>query len=136
MSNAKTTSSAASDRRWYQRLGPGLITACVVIGPGSILTSSNVGGKFGYGLSWVVVVAVVFMLVYMSMGARLGVSVSQSAGSLIAERIGRWFAVLIGVSVFFISAAFQFGNNLAFATGLPAGPSAFRIGKLFGKVTS
>jgi Mn2+/Fe2+ NRAMP family transporter len=112
MSNEKTTSSAASDRRWYQRLGPGLITACVVIGPGSILTSSNVGARFGYGRSWVVVVAVAFMLVYMSMGARLGVSVRQSAGTLIAERVGRWFAVLIGISVFFISAAFQFGNNL------------------------
>jgi Mn2+/Fe2+ NRAMP family transporter len=106
-----STAEPAS-KKWYQRLGPGLITACVVIGPGSILTSSNVGGRFGYGLSWVVVIAVVFMLTYMSMGARLGVSVNQSAGSLIADRLGRWFAVLIGVSVFFISAAFQFGNNL------------------------
>lgn len=99
-------------RRWYQRIGPGLITACVVIGPGSILTSSNVGARYGYGLSWVVVVSVFFMLIYMSMGARLGVSVGMSSGSLIADRIGRWMAVLIGISVFFISAAFQFGNNL------------------------
>ena len=111
MSTAEPTGTATS-KKWHQRLGPGLITACVVIGPGSILTSSNVGGRYGYSLSWVVVVAVVFMLVYMSMGARLGVSVNQSAGSLIAERLGRWFAVLIGISVFFISAAFQFGNNL------------------------
>ena len=28
----------AKRRRWYQRIGPGLITACVVIGPGSIMT--------------------------------------------------------------------------------------------------
>ena len=112
MSHDATTTSATSNRRWYQRLGPGLITACVVIGPGSIMTSSNVGGRYGYGLSWVVVVAVVFMLVYMSLGARLGVSTLQSPGTLIAGKVGRWFAILIGVSVFFISAAFQFGNNL------------------------
>jgi len=97
---------------WYRRLGPALITACVVIGPGSILTSSNVGVKYGYSLSWVVIVSVFFMLVFMSMGARLGVSTKESAGTLIANRVGRWFAVLIGISVFFISAAFQFGNNL------------------------
>jgi Mn2+/Fe2+ NRAMP family transporter len=71
-----------------------------------------VGAQNGYGLSWVVVIAVFFMLVFMSMGARLGVSVSKSAGTILADRIGRWFAVLIGISVFFISAAFQFGNNL------------------------
>ena len=114
MSSAQQSAGVGSTRtrRWYQRLGPGLITACVVIGPGSILTSSNVGAVNGYGLSWVVVVAVFFMLIYMSMGARLGVSIGKSAGTLIAERIGRWFAILIGVSVFFISAAFQFGNNL------------------------
>ncbi len=106
------STSPVNIRPWYQRLGPALITACVVIGPGSILTSSNVGAQSGYGLSWVVVVSVAFMLVFMSMGARLGVSNEKSAGTLLAERVGRWFAVLIGISVFFISAAFQFGNNL------------------------
>ena len=49
--------AATSGRKWYQRLGPGLITACVVIGPGSILTSSKVGAANGYALTWVVVVA-------------------------------------------------------------------------------
>ncbi len=107
-----TTNSSPNARPWYQRIGPALITACVVIGPGSILTSSNVGVRNGYALSWVIVAAVVFMLAFMSMGARLGVSTDRSAGTLLAERIGRWFAVLIGVSVFFISSAFQFGNNL------------------------
>jgi Mn2+/Fe2+ NRAMP family transporter len=109
---ATTSTQSPSARPWYQRLGPGLITACVVIGPGSILTSSNVGVRNGYGLSWVVVVAVIFMLAFMSMGARLGVSSEKSTGTLLAERVGRWFAVLIGVCVFFISSAFQFGNNL------------------------
>ena len=53
-----------------------------------------------------------FMLVYMSLGAKLGVVTRQSIGTLVAARAGRWLAVLIGLSVFFISAAFQFGNNL------------------------
>lgn len=98
--------------RWYHRIGPGLITACVVIGPGSILTSSRVGATNGFSMSWVVLVAVAFMLVYTSLGAKLGVVAENSPGELIARNVGRWLAVLIGAGVFFISAAFQFGNNL------------------------
>ena len=105
-------SSSPTVRRWYERVGPGLITACVVIGPGSILTSSRVGAAYGYHMSWVVVMSVCFMLVYMTLGAKLGVVSDQSIGDLVSERAGRWLAALIGVGVFFISAAFQFGNNL------------------------
>ena len=63
-------------------------------------------------MSWVVVFAVFFMMVYMTLGAKLGVVAGQSSGTLVANRAGRWLAIAIGVSVFFISAAFQFGNNL------------------------
>lgn len=71
-------------------------------------------------MSWVVVGAVVFMMVYTSLGAKLGAVTDQSPGTLIAQRAGRWLSVLIGIGVFFISAAFQFGNNLGVH-------SAFRV---------
>jgi len=103
-------------RAWYQLIGPGLITACVVIGPGSILTSSKVGSANGYGMAWVVVLACVFMLIYMTLGARLGVTAGESPADLVAKRAGRWLAAVIGLGVFFISAAFQFGNNLGVAS--------------------
>jgi len=106
----------ATERRWYQRIGPGLVTACVVIGPGSILTSSQTGAAEGYGMSWVVVLAVCFMLVYMGLAAKVGVVSRETPGELIAPRAGRWLAVLIGLGVFFISASYQFGNNLGVAS--------------------
>jgi manganese transport protein len=109
MSNDTT---AAGSRPWYLRVGPGLITACVVIGPGSILTASKTGAKYGYGMSWVVAFAVIFMMVFTSMGARIGAVASKSMGDLLREKAGAWLAILIGCSVFFISASFQFGNNL------------------------
>ena len=109
---SSSTSDTVVDRPWYRRVGPGLITACVVIGPGSILSSSKIGAADGYSKSWVVVVAVVFMMTYMQMGARLGVLTGRAPGDLVAERAGRWLAALIGIGVFFIAAAFQFGNNL------------------------
>ena len=104
--------NAPAPRRWHRALGPGLITACVVIGPGSILTSSKVGAGHGYSMSWVVLVSAVFMLTFIQMAARLGAVAKESPGQLLAARAGRWLAVLIGVSIFFVASAFQFGNNL------------------------
>ncbi len=99
--------------RWYRRIGPSLITACVVIGPGSILTSSTVGANYGYSMLWVVVASVLFMLLYMTLGAKLGAVASGSPCDLIRDRVGRLLTILVGASVFFISAAFQAGNNIA-----------------------
>lgn len=115
---AATSTGSTLDRpsnlatRVLKSVGPGLVTACVVIGPGSILTSSRVGAANGFSRVWVVLIAVVFMLVYMTLGARLGVVTQRSAADLITERVGRWLAVLIGLGACFISSAYQFGNNL------------------------
>lgn len=111
---------STAPRKWYQALGPGLITACVVIGPGSILTSSKVGADNGFALSWVVVASVVFMLSFTTMAARLGVMAKDSPGKMLTDRVGRWLAMLVGVSVFFIASAFQFGNNLGVHTAFNA----------------
>jgi Mn2+/Fe2+ NRAMP family transporter len=107
-----TTADAAPHVRWYHRIGPGMITACVVIGPGSITTSSQVGAKYGYSMLWVVVFAVVMMLTFMTMSARIGAVAGASNGSLIAKHLGRWLAAFLSSCVFFMAAAFQFGNNL------------------------
>ncbi len=98
--------------RWYQRIGPGLITACVVIGPGSITTSSQVGAKYGYSMLWVIVISVALMLSFMTMAARLGVVSAASTATLISRHASRTLAVVIGLCAFFITAAFQFGNNV------------------------
>jgi len=39
-------------------LGPGFIIAAIVLGPGSITTSSKIGSEHGYSLLWVIVLAV------------------------------------------------------------------------------
>ena len=89
-----------------------MITACVVIGPGSVLTSSQVGAAEGYSRHWIVLAAALFMMVYMGLGAKLGAATGKSPGTLITQRAGRPFAALIGITVFLIAAVFQFTNNL------------------------
>ena len=103
----------------------------MVIGPGSILTSSKVGATDGYSMLWVVVVAVFLMAVYMRMGARLGVVSADSPGNLLAARpglLGRPLAVFIGCSVFFISASFSCRNQKSINKGLNIGPPTTGIG--------
>lgn len=112
--------NTSSDRPWYRRIGPGLITACVVIGPGSIMTSSSVGANQGYSMLWIVLVSVLFMLVYMTLGAKLGAVAKQSPCDLIRAKSGRPLAILLGCCVFFISAAFQSGNNIGVAAAFEA----------------
>ena len=61
---------------------------------------------------WVVVVACIFMMFFMSMGARIGVLAILSGNLLRALSGRKALAILVGLCVFFISTAFQFGNNL------------------------
>jgi NRAMP (natural resistance-associated macrophage protein)-like metal ion transporter len=111
---------APTSRPWYTRVGPGLITACVVIGPGSIMTSSSVGANSGYKMLWIILVSVLFMLVYMTMGAKLGAVADKSPGDLVRQKAGSWLAILVGICVFFISAAYQSGNNIGVAAAFEA----------------
>ena len=117
-----------------RRIGPGLITACVVIGPGSILTSSKIGAAHGYQLVWVLGVAAVLMMVYMTMGARLGMVADASPGEILTRHVGRWLAALIGISVFSIASCYQFGNSLgvyaAFSQFIPDNTSGGRTANL------
>ena len=116
MSEYETREEAPASRKWYQAIGPGIITACVVIGPGSILTSSKIGAANEFSMIWIVVIACIFMMFFMSMGARVGVVAKSSPANLIRQHLngplGKVLAIIVGISVFCISTAFQFGNNL------------------------
>jgi len=93
-------------------VGPALIVACVVLGPGSILTSSKVGCQFGDSMVWLLILAGVLMVGAVAGAARVGVSFDHSPCTELAQRLGRPVAVLAGLSVFCIAACFQFSNNL------------------------
>lgn len=101
-----------------RRVGPGIITAALVLGPGSILSASRVGAEFGYSLIWLLICAAIFMAVFASISARIGCVIEGSLLETIAARFGRWVAVVVGVSGWLVVAGYQFGNNLGVATAL------------------
>ena len=93
-------------------VGPAIITASVVLGPGSILSASKNGYRFGYSMTWVLVAAVVMMIGVTALSARLGVLLQETPCEELARRVGRPVAAIAGISLFLIAACFQFGNNL------------------------
>lgn len=106
--------------RWLRRIGPGIVTAAVVLGPGSILSTSQVGATYGYSLIWLLVAAAVFMIVYSTMSARFGCVSKQSLLDTVAASSGRWAAVILGVSAWLVTTGFQVGNNMGVTTGMEA----------------
>ncbi len=105
-------------KKLLQIIGPGFITASVVLGPGSIASASDVGARFGTDLLWLLVLAIVCMAAYVSMAARLGCCLEKPLLRVVAERYGAWLSIVLGISSFLVVAAFQFGNNLGVSTAL------------------
>jgi manganese transport protein len=92
--------------------GPGLITAALVFGPGSLTISTRLGAGYGYRLLWLIPVAVFFMIVFTRMAARIGISAGMPALQLIRAHYGRFAALLVAAGIFLITASFQSGNSI------------------------
>lgn len=99
-------------------VGPAIIVAAVVLGPGSILTSSQVGATTGLIGLLVIVVSVVLMIAMVALSARLGAVYEGSIGDELAKRIGRPLTVAVGLVLFVIIALFQSSNNIALIGGM------------------
>jgi manganese transport protein len=107
------TSSNAAPPGLRRSLGPALIVAAVVCGPGSILTASRVGAGFGHGMLWVLALAVFLMIGMTALAGRLGATLQGSPCTELARRVGRPTAVGVGLIIFLVVAGFQVSNNLA-----------------------
>ncbi len=95
-----------------------MIVASVVLGPGSILTNTKVGAGYGFSMVWVPLLAGGLMMGMVILGARLGVVLEGTMCDELAARIGRPFAALVGLTIFFVCAGFQFGNNFGVLAAL------------------
>lgn len=99
-STADSSAEQKSSRGFARAVGPAIIVACVVLGPGSILTSSRVGCEFGYELIWVLIGAGILMVGAVATSARVGVSLEGTPCTELANRLGRPVAAVAGIAVF------------------------------------
>ncbi|MGQ9661874.1 MAG: Nramp family divalent metal transporter [Kiritimatiellia bacterium] len=105
-------------KRLASSLGPGLITAALVLGPGSVTVVSRAGATRGFRLVWVVAGAGILMAAFTSMAARIGSATTESLLSLVRRLYGRWLALLMGICAFLVCACFQTGDNLGVSVSL------------------
>lgn len=99
-------------KRWLAAIGPGIVTAAIVFGPSKITITSKMGALYGYDLLWVVVLAIFFMIVFTSMGSRIGFATQQTLLSTIRDQYGKWVSGLVGIGVFLVATSFQAGNAI------------------------
>lgn len=105
-------------KRFFQSIGPAMIVAAVVLGPGSILTSAKVGASFGLVALPVAVCSTVLMIAMVALSARLGAVYENSLCDELASRLGRPVTAAIGLTLFTLVALFQSSNNVALIGGI------------------
>lgn len=105
-------------KNFLRSIGPAIIVAAIVLGPGSILASSKVGAQYGASAVAVIVVATVLMIAMVALAARIGVIYDDSPCDQLRRRLGSPVAIAVGVILFGLVAIFQYSNNVAIISGL------------------
>jgi len=89
-------------RRFFGRLGPGLITGAADDDPSGISTYSVTGAAFGYAPLWTALFSFPLMTAVQMMCARLGMVTGRGLAGVIRERYSRW--VLWGACALLVTA--------------------------------
>lgn len=107
-----------SVKKLLQSIGPSIIVAAVVLGPGSITTSTKVGAAFGYEMIWLMVALLVLLIGVASLAAWLGATLEKPLCRALSDQLGPWAGWVIGIAFFLIVAGFQSSNNMAVVAGI------------------
>ncbi|MBC6491395.1 Nramp family divalent metal transporter [Flavihumibacter stibioxidans] len=115
MNTATNTSKIGT---WIKTLGPGIITAALVFGPSKMTITSRLGAEFGYSLTWIIVVAIFFMILFANMGSRIGAAAPDTLLTVIRQKWGRAITIAIGLGIFLVATSFQAGNSVGVGIAL------------------
>ena len=109
----------------FLSIGPATMVAAAFIGPGTVITATLAGARFGYALLWALLFSVIASMILQEMAARLGIVTQQGLGENIQQSLRRpatrWPAILLVISAIVIgNAAYQGGNIAGASMGLEA----------------
>ncbi|MEL7265663.1 MAG: divalent metal cation transporter [Planctomycetota bacterium] len=96
-----------------QDIGPAIVVAAVVLGPGSIVGASSVGCQYGLLLWWVVPLAGILMIGMTASAMMVGVMHRETPVQSVARAFGRPAALVIGIMMLVAITLFQASNNNA-----------------------
>jgi NRAMP (natural resistance-associated macrophage protein)-like metal ion transporter len=106
-------------------LGPGLLAGLSDDDPAGITTYSVLGAQYGYQLLWVLLLSTVALVVFHSLGARMGVVTRQGLIGLIRQRYGVRSA-LLAIAVLVLA---NIGTTCAEFAGIAAGFELFGVSR-------
>lgn len=103
--------------------GPAVLVTAAFIGPGTVLTASQAGAKFGFSLLWTVVFATLTGIILQEMSGRLGIATGSGFAQAIRRAISssvlrRSILALTILGIFVGNSAFQTGNLIGAAGGI------------------
>lgn len=104
-------------------LGPGLIAGLSDDDPAGITTYSVLGTKYGYQMLWVLGVSTIALVMFQSLGARIGVVTGQGLAGLIRQKFGARSAVIAILALLLAN----IGTTAAEFAGIAAGFELFGI---------
>lgn len=104
--------ASPSGRRWFQRLGPGLITGAADDDPSGIATYSQAGAQFGVSMLWTVVLTFPLMAAIQAICARIGRVTGEGLAANMARVLPRWLVHGI-VLLLFIANTVNIGADVA-----------------------
>ena len=107
-------------------VGPGLLAGLSDDDPAGITTYSVLGARYGYSFLWVLALSTIALIVFHSLGARMGVVTGQGLIGLIRQRFG---VALAGLALIALVLA-NLGTTIAEFAGIAAGCELFGIPRL------
>src|SRR5713101_2813181 len=120
--------------RYFQTLGPGLVTGASDDDPSGITTYSVAGAAYGYGLLWTALFTFPLMAAIQLVCARIGLVTGRGLAGAVRQYYPRWLLlgacfILLVANVFNIAADLGgMAEAAAMLTGLPAIPFVVLFG--------
>lgn len=106
-------------------VGPGLLAGLSDDDPPGITTYSVLGAEYGYQLLWVLLLATVALVVFHSLGARMGVVTGQGLIGLVRDRYGP----RLGGTALVLLLVANLGTMCAELAGVAAGFELFGVSR-------
>src|SRR5690625_4524573 len=112
MIEEKDNHTRTAGKNWLAFLGPGIITAALVFGPGSLTITSRLGAIYEFDRLWVIIISTILMMAFTGMGARIGIATDHSLLETFKKRWGKWASLFTGIGIFLVTVSFQAGNSV------------------------
>lgn len=107
-----------SVREYLRAIGPAIVIAAVVVGPGTVTTASTMGANYGYSLLWVIVFSALAAFFYQLPAINLTLNRGVTILEAIRIRFGKKLAVIMFVAMYFCACISQAANFVGAAMAL------------------